>query len=224
MKTKLICSALLGATICGSAFAISVDDRRAFCEQYPDKYVWVEKTEACIPVNPCESSDANIQGAYCIKAPFAAHKEDFEKYLENYFGKQVKYVKSLDENNYNVGFYTMDGNYFQFNPVLHLGGENTTVGTEVQQSIHAACWVHGYNVSMGYQQDLYEQNPQNGEAVVGKVLGCVRPEIKPAGSKSFTCSDIVQYASEHTGLTCNTIYKDNYGPGPVEDFCIIACN
>ena len=47
MKTKLICSALLGATICGSAFAISTDDRQAFCEQYPDKYVWVEKTQAC---------------------------------------------------------------------------------------------------------------------------------------------------------------------------------
>ena len=71
MKTKLILGALLGATICGSAFAdASVDTRRAFCEQ-ADGFVWVEKTQACIPENPCdftvEADQPEIYDAYCKK-------------------------------------------------------------------------------------------------------------------------------------------------------------
>ena len=49
-----------------SAFAVpSLGDRRVLCEKYSDKYVWVEKAEACVPLNPCLSDAPSIRNAYC---------------------------------------------------------------------------------------------------------------------------------------------------------------
>ncbi len=67
---KTLLSVLAGLTVMGSAFADgpSVEDRKKLCQLLIDKgtHVWVEKTEACIPVNPCKSDDEQIKKAYCI--------------------------------------------------------------------------------------------------------------------------------------------------------------
>lgn len=65
MKTTLLTIFVVFAVV-GTAFAVpSAGDRKALCKKYSDKYVWVEKSEACIPVNPCLSDAISIRNAYC---------------------------------------------------------------------------------------------------------------------------------------------------------------
>ena len=68
---KTFCSILVGMVFVGAVSAApSPQDRRALCEKHPDKYVWVDKTQACIPVDPCSRlSNAynSAMGAYCIE-------------------------------------------------------------------------------------------------------------------------------------------------------------
>ena len=71
MKKSLLFG-LGGFMIVSSVFALPApEDRKALCEKYPDKYVWVEKTEACVPVNPCLSDNAKIKQSYCDDETFA---------------------------------------------------------------------------------------------------------------------------------------------------------
>ena len=66
---KTLLSVLAGLTVIGSASAVPTpEDRKALCQLLIDKgtHVWVEKTSACIPVNPCKSDDEQIKEAYCI--------------------------------------------------------------------------------------------------------------------------------------------------------------
>ena len=35
------------------------------CLEHPDKLVWVEKTQRCVPINPCLSDDISIKDSYC---------------------------------------------------------------------------------------------------------------------------------------------------------------
>lgn len=43
------------------------------CLEHPDKLVWVEKTQRCIPINPCTSDDEDIRKAYCIDDYFLSN-------------------------------------------------------------------------------------------------------------------------------------------------------
>ena len=62
---KTLLSMLAGLIVIGSASAVpSVESRRALCETQPDKFVWVENTEACVPINPCES-ESYLLRVYC---------------------------------------------------------------------------------------------------------------------------------------------------------------
>ena len=68
---KTLLSVLAGLTVVGSASAAPTsEDRKALCQLLIDKgtHVWVEKTQACIPVNPCdyELLGTDISKAYCI--------------------------------------------------------------------------------------------------------------------------------------------------------------
>lgn len=63
---KIVFGILALFVVAGSVSAVpSVDDRRAMCEK-TDGYVWVPKTKACIPVNPCKSDNFTIKDAYCV--------------------------------------------------------------------------------------------------------------------------------------------------------------
>lgn len=110
MTTKnLICNALFLMTVCSSAFAVSADDRQTFCESHPDKYVWVEGTEACVPINPCLSDNEAIRKRYCVRL-FAIGKlsDDkmnlvFDRYSKEALEGTHIDVKKLDE--YEGGVY-----------------------------------------------------------------------------------------------------------------------
>ena len=67
---KTLLSVLAGLAVMGSASAApTVEDRKALCDILIQKgtHVWVEKTEACIPVDPCGNGvNDTIRSAYCL--------------------------------------------------------------------------------------------------------------------------------------------------------------
>ncbi len=123
---KTLLSVLAGLTVMNVAFADepSVEDRKKLCQLLIDKgtHVWVEKTSACIPVNPCASeTDININSAYCLEIPIPNQADKrklvFDKYAEKALKTTVTSIKNLppdstepDRSYY--GVQTADGGYF----------------------------------------------------------------------------------------------------------------
>lgn len=64
---KTLLSVITGLAVIGSAQA----GIKETCLQHPDKLVWVEKTQRCVPINPCLSDDKEIKDAYCDDTTFA---------------------------------------------------------------------------------------------------------------------------------------------------------
>ncbi len=119
---KTLLSVLAGLTVMGSAFADgpSVEDRKKLCQLLIDKgtHVWVEKTSACIPVNPCKSDDKQIEKAYCpemIGINNSSKRDEYIKaYAENAFGSTVTEIKEVGKDGEHTyfGVKTSDGGYF----------------------------------------------------------------------------------------------------------------
>lgn len=145
MKTKSMFFSLVSMAICGSAFAISVDDRQSFCEQHSDKYVWVEKTEACIPVNPCESDSTEIKQAYCVDEIPLDNDTVFRAYISNTLNTYAMIPKDIvSSSGMNVKTYTLtDGGYIAFN----RNNVNVKGDTKKQQAFYAAFWTYGLDLS-----------------------------------------------------------------------------
>lgn len=90
MKKNLL-SAVAGVAVIGSAFAVpNVEVSKNLCAKHPDKYVWVEKNEDCIPINPCESKNETIKEVYCNRA--------FEFVQLGNWREAIKLVKAYSEN------------------------------------------------------------------------------------------------------------------------------
>ena len=64
------------------------------CLEHPDKLVWVEKTQRCIPINPCKSDDDMIQKAYCF--PVDSNSGD-TIYSENHFPNETDLDMVIDK-------------------------------------------------------------------------------------------------------------------------------
>ena len=97
-KTLLSIGAALA--VIGSACAVpSVEDRKALCEKHPEKYVWVEKTQACVPIYPCSSTNQDIHDAYCDQSLMDLYVDDeakVRKLIQKYLGTQnvsIKYAR-----------------------------------------------------------------------------------------------------------------------------------
>ena len=140
MKKTLLVSFLTGITFAGAAFAVPTpEDRQKLCEKDPFKYVWVKKTQACVPVDPCASLNDKIQEAYCIKAGGVANsataKEIITRYMKNVMKVDIKSVKLLATSTY--GVYTSDDGYY----AVIFGGYD--YGDEVKSQLNAACWAYG---------------------------------------------------------------------------------
>ena len=126
---KTLLSMLAGIAVVGSAFAVpSPDDRRALCEQHPDKYVWVEKTQACIPVLPCLSDNISIVNAYCANVGSFVD-EGVMRAVHNKYIEQILHTHALsssyhDNGGDRGGYYSYklaDGGYIS---IYVLTGDN----------------------------------------------------------------------------------------------------
>ncbi|MCR5194489.1 MAG: hypothetical protein K6B71_03125 [Alphaproteobacteria bacterium] len=125
---KTLLSVLAGLTVMGSAFADgpSVEDRKKLCQLLIDKgtHVWVEKTEACIPINPCHSDDSKIKEAYCIYPYnlYFASGEAVEIFAKKYANNILKTdvaktnvhdsVKTIEKEKKKGYRYALEGGYF----------------------------------------------------------------------------------------------------------------
>ena len=207
MKPQLIYLAVFGATICGSAFAISTDDRQAFCEQYPDKYVWVEKTQACIPINPCNSTIQSIRDAYCIKAPYLATDPVIrEGYIKNVLHKDILKAKILNTHAY--AYHTSDGGY------LYMDVNKGSDFSPTQDRIHAACWAYGYREVSQYDLTMYTDSVH--PYLNNNQLDCIVIE------NSYHCSDAADFATLLVGGLCGGEVKNK--PDSSVKVCEITCD
>ena len=96
---KTLLSAVASLAVIGSACAAGPDT----CN--PDKYVWVEKDELCIPKNPCKSKSDVIRNAYCItvfdglQLPWETAGEWLaEAYIKNVLNTTGSYQNNLGRN------------------------------------------------------------------------------------------------------------------------------
>lgn len=177
MKKTLI-SMIAGLTVVGSAFALpSPEDRKALCEKHPDKYVWVEKTQACIPINPCAPDESNwangVREAYCLSAyPEISHiyshlrlpKDDdsardliINRFINNnpVLGKNPT-IKFLDDHGsgvYYVAFFTEDKNYL----VTEVSDEEFSVH-DLYKIVAAAVSAYGQYL-FPFEARYYSSNP-----------------------------------------------------------------
>lgn len=135
---KTLLSAVAGLAVIGSACAAGPDT----CN--PDKYVWVEKDELCIPKNPCKSKSDVIRNAYCSKAFEFVQLGNWRKgvtVVEAYLDKQrgLGMTNTGDiGNDKDTSFFgqdyipakTTDGGYvvFEFDDLSDLGGADVRNG------------------------------------------------------------------------------------------------
>lgn len=120
---KTLLSILAGVAVIGSASAVpSPSDRKALCEQNPEKFVWVEKTQACIPINPCKSDDIEIMRAYCLSREITPSKKELliNEYVKNVLKTNVVSIQNMSDSDSASAYSavkTQDGGYF----VLRVG-------------------------------------------------------------------------------------------------------
>ena len=79
------------------------------CLEHPDKLVWVESTQRCLPINTCKSDDQDVVDAYCNRifkdARFAQDiigQKLVYKYVENVLGL------TIDSTNYDTHTFGQD--------------------------------------------------------------------------------------------------------------------
>ena len=112
----------------------------------PLRYVWVKKTKACIPINPCESKDEDVRNVYCIPSPATVKNEsDAEKVLQRYMeyvmklhATDIMHIPSSDDKYLiYIGVHTSDTGYYVVRFWRPLGM------SLADNMIQAACWAHG---------------------------------------------------------------------------------
>ena len=176
---KLLLSVLTGIAVIGSASAApSPSDRKALCERYPDRYVWVEKDEFCVPINPCESGNDAIRRAYCsntIVLPYDIEKRDMiiDRYLNKVMHAAVSEVVKISGDV--VGIKTNDGGYIAF-----MQG-STANQSDCLMNLMYAMAAYGYGLS----GDIWQQGGV-GETHFFGPLNNVSPD---------TLNDIADFAS-----------------------------
>lgn len=158
---KTLLSILAGVVIIGSAFAVpSADDRQKLCEK-TDGYVWVEKNQACIEKNPCESDNEEIERAYCIRPDFRVPDPSklpkvsdskftslvLRKYFQNMMNTDIYTLlplSSLDDEGYvavittDKGYYVVDFDMF-YEPNVFAPHDTLYM----EELYKATCWSYG---------------------------------------------------------------------------------
>ena len=159
---KTLLSVLTGMVVVGAAYAEpTLDNRRAVCEKHPDKFVWVEKNETCVPINPCKSEENGIKESYCkIVGLYASHlKKDMvpewdRKYIERVLGAEVYTAKKvIEETGYSYYPYVLrDGGYIVMAHVNNIFEANDE-DEYTENVIESACNAYGYvyRYSDGYR-------------------------------------------------------------------------
>ena len=147
---KTLLSVLAVVSVMGAASAVpSAADRKAMCESKPDKYVWVEKNQACVPVNPCTSSNDDMKAAYCDRTFKDIQMWDGARTIATVYLSRVRKVRGdfdYEHSTTGVKYYgqdylaykTSDGGYI----VLEFDDTSDFVDSS-EDYIKAACLAYG---------------------------------------------------------------------------------
>ena len=210
---KTLLSVLAGLTVIGSASAAPTpEDRKALCQLLIDKgtHVWVEKTKACIPVDPCnEEVYSDIHQAYCIIVfgtnPLPPDTVIMNKlvntYAEKVLNTQVTNLKTptfKDKYGYDkdrVAITTSDGGYYVFADYAKHAKWDLDSAYLAGVSFEA----HGYrpiSFTVPKSDTTYDGRPFNRVSSVPKDYGDYRY------ISANQCHEIAQFASG--------IYSNNY--------------
>ena len=199
MKKTLLLS-LIGLMVTGSVFALpSVDDRKTSCQKQPTEYVWVEKNETCIPINPCESYvGSDLKKAYCIEREYKISEEAFDmgildRYIKSVLNTTKTSCKKLMDSNKYIACHFSDGGYAVFYNVFW------DIYTDPR---YAAMWA----ACSAYNKGGYDY--KDGFFI------CENTESKE------DCTDMGEFASQLSGEKCTGYYMGLYSIGTV---CNIMC-
>ena len=153
---KTLLSVIAGLAVIGSACAAPTPaDRKALCEKHPEKYVWVEKTQACVPINPCKSDNSAIQEAYCNRVfknvqlgnwteGVTAVKAYLQKYLAVDMTNSTRALRrEVDTSVFGQDYIpakTSDGGYmvFEFDDLSDIAGSDRYDG-----AVESSCIIQG---------------------------------------------------------------------------------
>ncbi len=139
---KTLLSVLAGVAVIGSANA----GIKETCLEHPDKLVWVEKTQRCVPINPCKSDDREIVNAYCdYFFEYSDMKDNIkrEKLIKKYLGIDNIHVSILESYADGYGFEQgwLAVNYNGYYKVFPYGNETESYG--VFSPHWTACILYG---------------------------------------------------------------------------------
>ena len=199
---KTLLSVLAGLTVMGSAFAAPTpEDRKALCDLLIEKgtHVWVKKTQACIPINPCKSEDPDIVLGYCISVtPMLIEDERQAKlFLERYAQNVLKaQITGIDHKPDFTIATTSDGGYYA-----------------VETIADPTCIKQADTASRAYGKYLKIIQDDHGGPISDKVL-------QIPGIDQQTCEDIKDF---HNLLYLTTETRIFYRDAPNGPNCIIDC-
>ncbi len=205
---KTLLSIIAGFMVMGTAFAVpSVAERKNLCEKYPDKYVWVERTQACVPIHPCASNDWDIRSAYCdhifLYVEEAALKDVAirDKLLKKALNtRNITKIEDSHNDCVWVESWQLSKFFCESAPVLLVNYDGTYVEIPygydaIYTANGAACKVYGGNFMRGIE-DVFEEP---------KKMPCLMLD----GGKA-ECADLAHFVSDLNGKTMKYTYDPDY--------------
>lgn len=214
---KTLLSVLAGLAVINAASAEpSPEDRKAMCERYPEKYVWVEKGDgACVPYRACGNDKFK---AYCISDFLATQVNRPEQayqlvnmYLMVGGGEKCQKVQLRDGTSNNIGqdfvqCTTSDGYYeFEFDDVSESFDD-----TAEESILGAICqFVHGAE-NFGSLMDF-----RNARSKVYELFSRLKDGYVCLNISEEVCAS---FANEARAIIPNHTYKTHFKAMEVSEY------
>ena len=214
-KTLLSMTAVLAMV--GSACAVpTVEDRKALCEKHPEKYVWVEKTQACVPINPCVDAVGSVKNSYCLYAqPTLPARSDLfdqimNRYLEKNLNTNLQSTSILDSSH--IGIRTTDGGYY----AIRVSAIDDKDEKWCDYAIEYAMFAYHKYPWTDYEKN-YDRDPR---IIVAKEFSYEDVYIQ---GDSVECEDIKDFASLLAGKLVYRYMGLPFDDGLKENRCALTC-
>lgn len=162
MKKSCLIGVMLASGVVGMANAATI---RETCEQYPDKFVWVEATNDCATRHPCADSSQPHYTFYCntdFKDIQVASAKDAQELANMYVTKKLgmsggcSFLSVDDSGTVGQDYIqckTPNGGYIEFE--FDDYSESATVTAEYSYNI-GKCIAYGGRPNESYTQDYPE--------------------------------------------------------------------
>lgn len=166
------------------------------CLEHPDKLVWVEKTQRCIPINPCESDDPEIKRVYCDEFFIYADMRDSvkrDKLIKKYLGTNNIDVKLIDVwSSYPMERGVMLVRYSGDYRAMPYGGGTESFGSFYPHWV--ACNIYGGYIGV-YTGDEEADNEEKYTRCAGD------------GINQSTCQELANFVSDLENRNVNYKYE-----------------